>query len=130
MVKRSRCGSYHLVRPPVAIVADDSLHVLNRKVEGTVRRLLVDNEVGAIFQYGCHFDTEREDRDGLLGLDRGPLYTYLQKGRPLLTEREGGLDPSCAHCAETRIGPSARCFSCFSGSIQRRRESRSCLAIP
>ena len=101
MVKKSRCGSYHLVRPPVAIVADDTLHVLNRKVEGTVRRLLVDNEVGAFFEDGCHFDTEREGRDDLLELDKG-LYTYLQKGGPLLTGREGGLGPSRAHCAENR----------------------------
>ena len=103
MVKRSRCGSYNLVRPPVAIVADDTLHVLNRKVEGTARRLFVDNDVVAFFQDGCHFDTEREGRDDLLGLDRGPLYTYFQESAPLLTGREGVLGLSCAHCAETRI---------------------------
>jgi len=95
MVKRSRCGSYLLVTgPQVAIVADDTLHVLNRKVEGTVRRLLVDNEVGAIFQDGYgwwHFDTEREDRDDLLGLDGGGLiYTFA--GR-------------CASSDRTRRGP-------------------------
>ena len=90
MVKRSRCGSYKLVRPPVAIVADDTLHVLNRKVEGTVRRLLVNNDVGAIFQYGCHSDTEREDRDDLLGLEGTLIYIFA-----------GG----CASSDRTRGGP-------------------------
>ena len=145
MVKRSRCRSYILVTGPrVATVADDTLLVLGRKVEGTVRRLLVDNGVGAFFQdgWGWHFDTEREDRDDLLGLDRGPLYTYLQEGaKPPLTGREGAwiylapivrrLELYLLSC-ETRwlraegahltpfhwsISKSARCFSCFSCSI-------------
>ena len=97
-----RCGSYHLVGPPVAIVANDRLLVLNRKVEGNVRRLLVDKAVGPVSRCGCHFDTEREDRDGLLVLGRG-LYTYLQTGAPLLTRREGGLGLPRAHWAETRL---------------------------